>query len=1190
MKIAKLCIRLVLLLACSFPTVLGQSNEGSISGNVVDTSGAVVADAKISAKNVASGTMYETVSSSSGSYRLANLNVGTYDVTVNIGGFKTAVLSGVVVQVGTVSSLDITLQIGAVTETVTVDADAPTVQSETADIGTVVTSKQVLDLPLALGSVVQAMRSPEAFVFLTPGTVGPGTASGNGGTFESKISGGQNYSTEVLLDGASTYRSENGSSFDETAPSVDALGEFRVTTSTMPPEMGRTTGGIESFTTKSGTNDIHGSAYDIFRNEAMDANTFFNNNKGLPRPLDRQNDYGLTLGGPVWIPKVYNGKNKSFFFFAWEQYRQNQGGVSNITVPTTAQRAGDFSATLNTANVLGINPCDGTPIFEGQVFDPATTQTVGGLQCRTAFPGNIVPQDRWSTVAQNILAFYPEPQNSNAFNNFAFPFSFPILDTTTTFRFDHNLSTRHKLYFTYSSRDNARTSTTPIFDNPAGQGRFQDFFTHYIRVGWDFTLSPTKLNHLNLGYNRTNSLNVGAGVKVGGNLAAALGISGTAGDQTPGTPFPTIGVFEGPLTQIGDDVYGDAIDNGYRINDTFEWVKGKHDFKFGVDYRFQLYSPLGFGRTTGQYFFQRQQTAATPLTAGLSGNAIASFLLGDVHDSNLDDYASQPRYFSDYFAVFFQDSFKLKPTLTINLGLRWDIDRPRRETHGNTSNIDLNAPNPGADGFPGALVIAGVGSGRTGNVDERWAKTWFKDFGPRIGFAWTPARFNNKLVVRGGYGIFYGALLYADFGGFNRAGFTANPAFNTPDGFSPAFQIDSGFPAYPAPPNLDPAQLNFQGPQYVDPSYGRPPMINNWSLEVQHELATDLILDVAYVAQRSTHLRTNFDAQNSLNPQFFSLGSLLNQQVGSPQAQAAGIQLPFPSFPTDRTVAQSLVPLPQYLGFNTDGALENLGQSSYNSLQASLQRRFRNGLNLMVSYTFSKTLTDADAALPFFATLHGGGSAQNPFDKKGEKAISNQDIPHILVLSYLYELPIGHGKRFVNTTGWKDKAIGGWQIGGVQRYQSGQPLSFCCATGVPAFSGAIRFNRVAGESLQSSQFKSGSFNPVTDPLFNAAAFSDPNDPARIQAGGAYAFGDMARTTGEVRMFKFLSEDFSLIKKTSFNERVALSFQASIIDAFNRHIFNRPPDLNPRDPSFSVLDTNNTVLGPRKIQLELKLLF
>jgi hypothetical protein len=284
------------------------------------------------------------------------------------------------------------------------------------------------------------------------------------------------------------------------------------------------------------------------------------------------------------------------------------------------------------------------------------------------------------------------------------------------------------------------------------------------------------------------------------------------------------------------------------------------------------------------------------------------------------------------------------------------------------------------------------------------------------------------------------------------------------------------------------------------------------------------------------------------------------------------------------------VPLPQYLGFNTDGALENLGQSSYNSLQASLQRRFRNGLNLMVSYTFSKTLTDADAALPFFATLHGGGSAQNPFDKKGEKAISNQDIPHILVVSYLYELPIGHGKRFVNTTGWKDKAIAGWQIGGVQRYQSGQPLSFCCATGVPAFSGSIRFNRVAGESLQSPQFKSGSFNPVTDPLFNAAAFSDPNDPARIQAGGAYTFGDMARTTGEVRMFKFLSEDFSLIKKTSFNERVALSFQASIIDAFNRHIFNRPPDLNPRDPSFSVLDTNNTVLGPRKIQLELKLLF
>jgi len=1173
----------------------GQANQGSIAGNVTDTSGASVAGAKISVKNVATGAVYETVSSSAGTYRLPNLSVGSYDVTAGLTGFKTAVLKSVVVEVGTTSALDIQLQVGAATESVEVLADAPTVQSESADIGTDVSTKQVLDLPLALGSVVQAMRSPEAFVFLTPGTVGPGTANGNGGTFESKISGGQNYGTEVLLDGASTYRSENGSSFDETAPSVDALGEYKVITSTIPAEFGHTTGGIESFNTRAGTNSFHGSAYDIFRNEDLDANTFFNNFNGLPRNLDKQNDYGLTFAGPAWIPKVYNGHDKTFFMFAWEQYRQTRGGVSNISVPTAAERGGDFSAYLTNVT-LGINPCDGTPIFQGQIFDPATTQTVAGTQCRTAFQGNKIPQSHWSTAGQNILSHYPAPQNSNQSLNFVYPFSFPILDTTTTVRVDQNVSTQQKVYFTYSSRDNGRISTNPNFNDPAGQGRFQDFFTHYIRVGWDYAIQPTMLNHLNLGYNRTNSKNVGAGVASGINWALKLGISGTAGNETKGTPFPTIGLNDNyRLNDIGDEVYGDTIDNGYRINESVEKLTGKHDYKFGVDYRFQLYSPLSFGRTTGQYFFWGTQTAATVALSNntATGNAVASLLVGQVHDSNLYDYSGQPHEVSKYYALFFQDSYKVTRALTLSLGLRWDVEVPRYETHGNTSNIGLTAPNPGADNFPGALVFAGAGTGRNGRVQEQWANTWYKDFGPRIGFAYSPERFGHKTVLRGGIGIIYGALLYADFGAFNRVGFTGNPGFTSLDGFSPAFSLDSGFPSYTPPPNLNPAQLNYQGGvQYIDPTFGRPAMVNNWSLEVQHELATDLILDVAYVGQHSTHLHTNFDSWNSLNPKYFSMGSnLLTSQIGSLAAQAAGIQKPYPSFPSNLLVAQALVPLPQYFNFNTDGALENWGQSRYDALQASLHRRFRNGLNLMASYTWSKTLTDADAALPFFATLHGGGSAQNPFDKKGEKAISNQDVPQTLVLSYVYELPIGKGKKLLDKGGVINKVVGGWQIGGIQRYQSGQPLSFCCGAGVPAFSGAIRFNRVKTQSLWSPAWQSGSFNPTSDRMFNPSAFSDPNAQCGTPAGcSSYAFGDMSRTTGEVRMYKFLSEDFSFIKRTPLTERTNLTFNLNMLDAFNRHIFNRPYDLNPLDGNFGKLDTSSTVLGPRIVQLQLKLEF
>lgn len=1174
-----LAIALTMVLA---GVLLGQSNQGTIAGTISDASGAVVPGAKITAREVASGTAYNTVSSSAGTYIFPNVRIGTYDISVEYSGFSTWKSTGVVVQINSTTSLNVTLQPGEVTQTVEVSGGSPTVQSDTSDIGTVVTEKQILDLPLALGSVVQAMRSPEAFVFLTPGTVGPGTANGNGGTFESKINGGQNYSTEVLFDGASTSRSENGSSFDETAPSVDALGEFRVITSTLPAEMGRTSGGIESFGTKSGTNSIHGSAFDIFRNEKLDANSFFNNLNGGLRPLDKQNDYGLTFGGPVWIPKVYNGKDKTFFFFSWEQYRQNQGGVSTSTVPTAAEKTGDFSAQM-TNNVLGTNPCDGSNIYTGEIFDPTTTKTVNGVQCRTLYSGNKIPQSLISPIAQKILSFYPDPLNGNSINNYSLAFSFPILDTSMSIRIDENLSSKSKLFFSYASRDNTRTSTTPVFDNAGGAGRDQDFFTHYVRLGHDYVITPTLLNHLNLGYNRTNSKNVGAGVRYGKDWNQELGIKGADGKT-----FPVIGVVEGPMTWLGDDVNGDTIDNGYRLNESIDWVKGKHTLKFGTDLRYQRYSPLDFSRAGGNYYFWRQQTAGTPLTSGLSGNAVASLLLGLVHDSNLLQKAGQPLWLSSYSALFVQDSFKVTRTLTLNLGFRWEVDMPRREAFGNTSNLSLTTPNPGANGQLGALVFAGTGQGRNGNVNERWANTYMKDFSPRFGFAWAPAKMSGKTVVRGGFGIYYGPLLYADFGGFNRVGFQANPGFSSLDGFSPAFNINSGFPAFTPAPNLNPAQLNYTGGvQYTDPSFGRPPMVTNWSFQIQQQLATDLMLEVGYVGSHGTHLRTNFDAYNSLTPNYLGLSSLLSQQISSPQAQAAGIKSPFASFPQNAIVGQALVPFPQYFGFNTDGTLENLGQSSYNSLQASLQRRFHNGLNLMAAYTWSKTLTDADSALPFFATLHGGGSAQNPFNLKGEKSLSNQDVPQMLVLSYVYQLPVGKGKKFLARGGVVDKVAGGWEVSGIQRYQSGQPLSFCCATGIPAFAGSIRFDQVS-QQLYSQQFLSGHFNPVTDPMFNRAAFLDPNQPSRIQAGGGYVFGSMTRTEGWARMPRFLSEDFNVQKRASITEKVNAVLQVSFLNAFNRHIFNRPPDLNANDPQFGILNTNSVLYPPRRVQLQLKL--
>src|SRR5215469_9640853 len=316
-------LAVALLILAAATSSFSQSDRGTIAGTVQDSSGAAVQGATITATGAETGTVYTTTSTSTGAYRISDMQVGVYNISIAASGFKTSDQKGFVVQINTTSSLDVTLQPGDVKETLTVVADVPTLQTETSDIGTIVSTKQIIDLPLAVNASGQShLRSPEAFVFITPGTVGPGTADSSSGTFQAKLAGGQNFGNEVILDGASTARADSGSAYDQTAPSVEALQEFKITTSTVPAEFGRTTGGVESFTTKGGTNRFHGTAYDIFRNEDLNAKEWFQNFNKQPKDIDKKNDYGGSVGGPVWIPKLYNGSNKTFFFFSWEQYRQ----------------------------------------------------------------------------------------------------------------------------------------------------------------------------------------------------------------------------------------------------------------------------------------------------------------------------------------------------------------------------------------------------------------------------------------------------------------------------------------------------------------------------------------------------------------------------------------------------------------------------------------------------------------------------------------------------------------------------------------------------------------------------------------------------------------------------------------------------------------------------------------------------
>jgi len=1171
----------------------GQSVRGVLAGTVMDSSGAAIAGASVQAKNHDTGVVSTTASTSVGVYRFVELPLGTYDITASAPGFKNAVLTGVQVQIQNVTALDITLQVGQRTESVVVDAGAPHVEAESSDLGGVVSARQVIELPLPLGGV-GALRAVEAFEFLLPGTTGPGTGNSNNGIFISKIAGGQNFANEVLIDGASQTRSENGSSFDEEAPSVEALQEFKITTALAPAEYGRTTGGIENFVTKSGTNTFHGTAYEIFRNEDLDANTWFNSFNGSQcavgdagclaanaRPADKKNDYGGTLGGPVWIPKVYNGRDRTFFFFSWEQLGYKLGATNTTTVPTDAMRGGDFSSLAiyrTDLSSIGTNPCDGTPVFQGEIFDPSTTKMVNGVPCRTQFPGNKIDPTFFSTVAKNLLPFWPEPTNKTAqFNNFTLPSTIPINNTATTIRIDHSFSEESKIFGSYNSRENNRTSGgNPILPDPVDPNTWkQDFTTHFFRLGWDYIFSPTLLNHLAFGSNRSNSKNFAQAIFAGVNWSQQVGIG-----NVNSLNFPQITIGE-QIDNLGNPPQNDDnVDNGLRLYESVAWEHGRHSMKFGFDYRWQQYSPINSNSPT--FNFCRAQTTSDPTETALGGNGFASFLLGDPCGAGQNVVTSQPRWTSRYVGGFVQDDFKVTRGLTLNLGLRYDVDAPRHEAHNQTSNFSLTAIDP-EFGIPGAMVFGS----QCDNCNTAWADTWWKDISPRIGFAYSPAR-AGKTVIRGGFSIFYGPLQYADFGGSMNTGYRANPSNPSPDGFSPSFQLDSGFPAFTPPPNLDPGIFNgtFVGGSYTGRDQGRPAMVSEWTLQVQRELANDLILTVGYLGNHAQNLRSGVQNINNIPASDFSLGDQLTQPVAN---NTAGVTAPFPGFATlwgpGGQVQQALRPFPQYGFIATDCCLQNVGMSSYEALLVSVNRRFRDGLNLQASYTWSKTLTDADSALP---GINGGvGQEQNPSNLHQEKALSSQDIPRTLVLSWIYQLPFGQGRKWLNN-GFAGRVLGGWDLGAVQRYMSGEPISFRCASGIPGWDNCIYFTRVAGQSFKSAAYASGSLNLANgDVMFNRGAFTDLNLES-IRNGAPFTFGNIPRVTGEVRNWPYYNEDFSVTKNVPIRERLSLSLRFELLNVFNRHVFGIP-DTQPNDGSNFGRPTF-TIDTPRNVQIFGRLTF
>ena len=1191
---------IVVLVALFTLLAHAQSNQGALVGTIFDTSQSAIPGASIIARNTATGQTFTAVSTSSGDYRFPSLDIGSYDISVAAKGFQTTRQSGVVIQIESTASLNLTLSVGAGSQTIEVNGSAPQLQTESSDVGTVVTPRQVVDLPLATNGA--AIRNSQDFVFLTPATYGTGTS---GGTFEGGVSGGQAFGSEILFDGASLQVKSFGDGFaNEILPSVEATGEFKVLVGGIPAEYGRTTGGVQTYASKAGTNAYHGGAFELFRNTDLDANTWFNKlsiaqggkNPGNATPADKKNEFGLLLGGPIRIPKLYDGRNKSFFFFSWEQFRQNQGYQNLITIPTAANLAGDFSQNLTTT-VVGTNPCDGTNIYQGQIFDPATTRTLAdGTQCRTAFPGNKITSGL-SSVSQAIAKYIPAPTSSGTENNYNFAGSYPIVSTAETIRIDQSFGQQDKLFVSYDVRDNVRNN------NIAGQLQLplssfltlQDLPTHLVRIGYDHIFSPTLLNHALIGFTRV--LNKEAFVTAGGTqqYPELVGLPGGSGSL-----FPGIGISEGATVNFGDieplsnQGYNSKIsDNTYSLNDSVSLTRGKHNLVFGGEYRYAL-SVSGFvSLTNGNFSFGREQTSADVNTSSSSGNGVASFLLGQVANAYGTESLVTVRNVSQYLGAFVQDEYKITRDLNLSLGIRYDIDPPFKEDQNIGSQFSPDIVNP-ATGTRGALEFSGSGPGRSG-VSSRWANIYYKNIEPRLGLTWAPAAFQHKSVFSATYNILSAPVLEWQqiYSGIPTGYSLINQQNNTANPFAPAELFDPtssqapnvvnpgvfGAPQGGTTANYSASQLNGQSIPYNERSFGRPGFYETYSASVQQQVATDLIFTLGYLGSRGTHLGSNLLDINNINPSNFALGYALNSQA---------TRLPYSSF--SGTVAQSLRPYPQYSFINTAAYGENRGQLSYNALTAKLERRFHNGLNLLASYTWSKILTDTGNIIG--GSLGGSytSNIQNPFNLKAEKALSPEDTPNIFVVSSLYDLPFGRDRAFLSHGHAINYAVGGWSVSGILRYQSGQPIGFGSATGIPGWNNNIRWNLVPGQPVESSARRGGSFNPAIpgrNIWYNRAAFVDPNINVTASSGLPYSFGNKPAYEGDDRSLPYYEEDFGLIKRTPIREGVDLQFRAEAFNAFNRHIFSGP-DTGPYDSGFGTVGgLSNT---PRNLQLTLRVEF
>ena len=1135
-------LRASLLIPVATTMLLAQGDTGGIRGTVLDPSGAVVPGAAVTATKADTGVTYPAISTESGSCAVRGLRAGVYTVEVEQSGFKKLLLDNVVVTISSVTQLDLTLEVGATTETVVVVAALPTLKKETTDVSTSINPKTWLDLLLnASGG-----RKPFNFVILSPGVSGRA-----GESFDHTINGGQILGTQVLIDGmdASQALGTPGDVDKALVLPPEALQEFTLNTSNYSAEFGNTTGGHYSFTVRSGTNELHGNLFEFLRNDKLDSKRWF----APERTINRQNEYGGSVGGPVWLGDAYDGRNKTFWFFALHRFVIKEAPQSGfISVPTAPFKAGDFST-------LGV-----------PIYDPATTRSDGaGGFTRDQFPGNVIPTDRFSPVGIRIVSFYPEPTRAGETENFLEKRILDLKIDSFTIKVDHRFSQKYSVHWSGSRAHSPRKSCrNPCFDpDEIGATSFETtrIPASFMRASFDIMTSPTVLINLAGGVNR--HLVLTQFTSFGANWPQRLGIGNIVGNG----PFPVQGIR--PYAGLGagnNDIFRGTQQNALQ---SISIVRGKHNFKIGAEQRgirTDHAAPSDSGR-----FVWSQAATALPGQARTTGYALASVLLGWVNSAgqHVQEFTGTSRFSS--YGAYIQDDYKMLPNLTWNIGLRWELYLPMYSPHDNYSIMDPSRPNPAAGGLPGALIFAGFGEGREGRRRLTPPFSW-NNWGPRLGVAWEA---RPGLVIRSAYGITYFGPLSAGTGSVREyhPGFSSDPVSSSPNaGIDPAFIIDDGFPPFDRPPFIDPGFGIGSDIALWDINASEPAYIQQWHFTIQKDLAQDWMYEIAYVGSKGTRLNSGVFNLNQVHPNFLSLGGLLFANINNPAVVAAGFRPPFPGF--DSSLAQALRPFPQYnhvTGSAGSGSLSGTqtGNSTYHSLQMKLKKQLSRGLFLLTSYTWAKHLGDSNSSMGDFF----GSGARDHYNRQLEKSLSPTHVPQRLTLSFSYELPFGPGKTFgEETSGALAKLIGGLQINRIMDYMAGRPAGTFTFNRLPLFNGPVQTGRVGGAFLAYPNVVSGvpqklhsggAFDPYIDPVtgagdryLNINAFTDPG----------FAIGNGPATLPQVRGFAFLSENFGLIKRTSITERVNLEFRFEMFNAFNRHSFGRSFANNISIPNYGVI--------------------